>query len=53
MVKGLEGMTYKEQLRILGVFSLQQRRLRVHLISVYSYTMRGSRGVGSVLSGAW
>jgi len=24
MVKGLEGMTYEEQLRILGVFSLEE-----------------------------
>ena len=24
MVKGLEGMTYKEQLRILGLFSLEE-----------------------------
>ena len=41
MVKGLEGKTYKEQLRSVGLFSVEKRRLRVALITVF--LERGSR----------
>ncbi|KAK4828094.1 hypothetical protein QYF61_023154 [Mycteria americana] len=47
MLKGLEDTTYKEQLRIVALFSLEKRRLRGDLIAVYSLLMRGS-GEGGV-----
>ncbi|KAK4832478.1 hypothetical protein QYF61_023525 [Mycteria americana] len=42
VTKELAGMTYEEQLRILGLFSSEERTLRGHLIAVYNYNMRGS-----------
>ena len=49
MVKDLEGKMYKEQLRSLGLFSLEKRRLRGDLIVVYSFLTRGSGGAGDDL----
>ena len=49
MVKGLEGKTYEEWLRSLGLFSLEKRRLREGLITAYSFLMRGSGGAGADL----
>ena len=45
MVKSLKGKTYKEQLRSLGLFSLEERRLRGDLIAVYSF-LKGGSGEG-------
>ena len=49
MVKGLEGKTYGEWLRSLGLFSLEKRMLSGDLITVYRFLTRGSGRVGTDL----
>ncbi|TRZ26674.1 hypothetical protein HGM15179_000445 [Zosterops borbonicus] len=48
MVMGLEAKSYKEQLRSLGLFSLEKRSLSGDLIAVYSFFSRG-RAAGTDL----
>ena len=50
MIKGLGSLSYKERLREYGLFSLEKRRLRGDLITMFQYLKCGYKDVDSLFT---
>ncbi|KAJ7404553.1 hypothetical protein BTVI_71952 [Pitangus sulphuratus] len=49
MIRSLEHLSYEDRLRELGSFSMEKRRLRADLTSVFQYMNRANKKVGERL----
>ena len=52
MIGGMEYLSYEERLRDLGLFSMEERRLRQDLINACKYLKGGSQVEGARLFSA-